>query len=422
MGKDIYDLIVAGGGASGFFCAINVALRDPDFSILILEKSPKLLSKVRISGGGRCNVTHDCFNPFKLASHYPRGEKFLRDAFKIFQASDMVEWLRNRGVETKVEEDGRMFPVSNSSETIIDCFLREATRLNIRIELNNGLEEVIHRPDGIAVSATKGIYKTRNLLIAFGGNPALSFYRLIAALGHTIKPPVPSLFTFNDRDKEFTDLMGVSVQDAEVRIIGSKFSERGPVLITHWGLSGPAVIRLSAWAATYVKELNYQFAVSVNWIAKETEASVHATIATYQGQKGKQRVISNQPFRLPARLWEKLCVLAQIPDGRTWGELSKKHKNRLVEYLVRCPFNISGKTTYKEEFVTCGGVELNEINPLTMESRKQQNIYFAGEVIDIDGETGGFNFQAAWTTAYIAAVAIAGVKREVPAPVAPPDH
>lgn len=402
-----YKLIVVGGGAAGFYGAIQAAEAKPDSKILVLEKSAKLLSKVKISGGGRCNVTHHCFNPIKLSHHYPRGEKPLQTVFKVHHASSTVDWFESRGVALKVEEDGRMFPVTDNSQTIVDCLMSEALRKKIKIEMGEGVIKVEKMNNGFLVTTQKGKqYTGEKILIATGGNPSKLFYEWIAALGHTIIPPIPSLFTFNDAEKKFSDLMGVAVPAAEVRIAGTKLSEAGPLLITHWGLSGPAVIKLSAWAAEYLHHVNYNFTALVSWVGPQKEEYMREKLADHKKEKGKQKVFLNPLFGLPQRLWSRLCLLAEIDENKIWAELPQKNTNRLMEFLIRCPFQIKGKTTFKEEFVTCGGVDLKEIDLEKMESKKVKNLFFAGEVLNIDGETGGFNFQAAWSTAYVAAKAL----------------
>ncbi len=402
-----FDLVVIGGGAAGFFGAIQAAEMKPGLKILILEKSTKLLSKVRISGGGRCNVTHYCFEPIALAHHYPRGEKPLKNLFQIFQAKETVAWFASKGVQLKTEEDGRMFPITDNSETIIDCFLQQARQLKIKIETGKGVISIQQENDSFIITCQQGeIIEARKILIAAGGHPNKQGYEWMSNLDHNIIDPLPSLFTFNDSEKKFKDLMGVAVPVAEVRIAGSKFSQIGPVLITHWGLSGPAVIKLSAWAATYLHEKKYEFTALVSWIGEAKEEVLRAQLAEQKTKRGKQKVISNAMFSLPQRLWLKLCALSEIEEAKIWAELPQKNINKLVEFLIRCPFQIKGKTTFKEEFVTCGGIDVTEINLTTMESKKVKNIFFAGEVLNIDGETGGFNFQAAWTTAYIAAKGI----------------
>ena len=403
------DLIVVGGGAAGFFGAIGVAQRNAALSILILEKTPKLLTKVKVSGGGRCNVTHHCYNPFRLADHYPRGGKALKQLFKIFQASDMVEWLTSKGVDVKVEDDGRMFPGTDDSQTIIDLFLKEATTRGIQIKLNTAVLAVKQAGNSIELTCSGGIrFYAKKILIATGGSPKPESYQWLKDIGHKVVDPVPSLFTFNDSQKKFIDLMGVAVQSAEVKIIGTKFVSRGPVLLTHWGLSGPAVIRLSAWAAVTLKECDYQFVVHVNWTHFENEDDLRSALFSMRSEKPRVKIAGNALFAIPSRLWSRLCMLSGIEDEKIWGEASNKQINRLLESIFRCAFDVRGKTTFKEEFVTCGGIDLTEVDLGSMESRKMKNVFFAGELLNIDGETGGFNFQAAWTTAYVAATGIAG--------------
>jgi predicted Rossmann fold flavoprotein len=399
-----YDLIVIGGGASGFFGAIQAAEIKKGLKILLLEKSTKLLSKVRISGGGRCNVTHNCFDPIKLSHHYPRGEKQLRNIFKIYEAESTVGWFESKGVRLKAEEDGRMFPVSDNSQTIIDCLMNECQSNEIKIEVGQGVTKIEQREDEFSVGTQVGkTFLGKRILIASGGNPNKQAYGWIESLGHTIVSPIPSLFTFNDSEKKFTDLMGVAVPAAEVRIAGTKFSEVGPLLITHWGLSGPAVIKLSSWAAEHLHQINYDFTALVSWFGPQKEDDIRSKLAEQKRGKPKQKVFSNPLFGLPQRLWFRFCQLSEIDENLVWGELPQKNMNRLLEFLIRCPFQIKGKTTFKEEFVTCGGVDLKEIDLEKMESRKIKGIFFAGEVLNIDGETGGFNFQAAWSTAHVAA-------------------
>ncbi len=402
-----WDLIVIGGGAAGFFGAIQTASLNPKLSILILEKSSKLLSKVRISGGGRCNVTHNSPNPFELARHYPRGGRSLKTLFRLYHTENAIAWFASKGVMLKTEDDGRMFPVTDNSQTIIDCFMREVYRLNIEIQVSRGVTRVEKINKHFKIETQSGeVYEAKKILIAVGGNSNPKAYDWIGQLGHSIIRPVPSLFTFNDHDKKFTDLMGISVPQGEVKIAGTKFVQKGPVLITHWGLSGPAIIKLSAWGAEYLHQRDYQFDVLVSWIGPAKDEDIGRVLSTYKKEKGKQKIMSHAVFFLPQRLWQRLCELSGIEESKVWGELPQRNLNKLVEYMIRCPFHISGKTTFKEEFVTCGGVRLEEIDPATMKSKLIDNLYFAGEVLNIDGETGGFNFQAAWTTAYLAAKSI----------------
>lgn len=400
-----YDLIVVGGGAAGFFGAIQAAEMKPGLKITILEKTNKVLSKVRVSGGGRCNVTHHDYNQFSLARHYPRGEKALKNLFKIYHAEHVVKWFASKGIVLKTEDDGRMFPVTDSSETIIDCFLNETRRLNIKIETGRPVGSIAEALGRFHVKVSDTIYEASKILIASGGSPNQQSYNWISDLMHQIAAPIPSLFTFNDSGKKFADLMGISVPSAEVRIETTKFAQRGPVLITHWGLSGPAVIKLSAWAAAHLHSVNYTFTAMVNWIGLREE-EVRVQLLEWKSEKSRQKVSTDSLFGLPQRLSRRLCDLAEVDESRNWSELSMKTINKLVELLIRTPFHIKGKTTFKEEFVTCGGVKLSDVDLATMESKKVKNIYFAGEVLDIDGETGGFNFQSAWTTAFVAARAI----------------
>ncbi len=405
----MFDVVVIGGGAAGFFGAIQVAAKNPRLRILILEKTNKLLSKVKVSGGGRCNVTHYCFDAKKLSRHYPRGEKLLKDLFKTYQAKDLVDWFASKGVELKAEEDGRMFPISDSSQTIIDLFLREAEKHDVTIRLNAAVSQITSTKGHFEIETESGTkIQAKKILVAIGGHPNSHAYNFIRALGHPIDKPIPSLFTFNAAQKHFSELMGVAVPNAFVRIEGSKFSKEGPLLITHWGLSGPAVIKLSAWAAEYLFQQQYVFNALVSWIGDKQEEVLRTDLLQYKSKYPKQRVMGNPLFALPQRLWTKLCQLAEIEEEKIWNELAMKNLNKLLENILRCRFEIKGKTTFKEEFVTCGGVNLAEINTATMESKKIPNLFFAGEVLNIDGETGGFNFQAAWTTAFVAAQAIAG--------------
>ncbi|MFM9838398.1 MAG: NAD(P)/FAD-dependent oxidoreductase [Cyclobacteriaceae bacterium] len=403
-----FDLTVIGGGAAGFFGAINAAQQNPKLKILLLEKSTKLLSKVKVSGGGRCNVTHHCFEPTPLSQHYPRGQKELKKLFRLFDAKETVAWFERLSVHLKTEDDGRMFPITDYSQTIIDCFLAEAKKFNIQIETSCGVEKLVHEKNHFLLhTSNQQTYHSKKVLIAMGGHPQAASYQWIEQLGHTITPLIPSLFTFNDSEKKFKDLLGIAVADAEVKIAGTKFLERGPVLITHWGLSGPAVIKLSAWAAEHLHQEKYTFTALINWTGKLGEDELRNILQQHKIKHGKQKIITNPFFGLPLRLWERLVELAEIEFLKIWGEASNKDINKLIEFLIRCPFAIKGKTTFKEEFVTCGGVDLKEIDLETMQSKKIPGLYFAGEVLNLDGETGGFNFQAAWTTAYVAAKAIA---------------
>lgn len=407
-----FDLIVIGGGAAGFYGAIQVAEMNAGLKILIIEKSNKLLSKVRVSGGGRCNVTHHCFDPIELSHHYPRGEKLLRSLFKKYDAEKTVSWFASKGVDLKTEEDGRMFPVTDNSQTIIDCFMREALRLKVKIEMGDGVVRIKPAKDIFEIITQTGkVYTAHKILIATGGSPKPDAYQWIEELGHAINPPIPSLFTFNDSEKKFTDLMGIAVSNAEVRIATTKFKQQGPVLITHWGLSGPAVIKLSAWAAEHLHAIHYNFTALVSWIGPAEEETLREYLKEQKIARGKQKIYSNPLFELPQRLWVRLCELSEIDEKKIWAEAPLKNLNKLLENLIKCPFQIKGKTTFKEEFVTCGGVDLKDVDPETMESKKSKGVFFAGEVLNIDGETGGFNFQSAWSTAFIASKSISSYKK-----------
>lgn len=399
-----FDLVVVGGGAAGFFGAISAAEMNPHLSILILEKTSKLLSKVKVSGGGRCNVTHHCNDSVTLAKHYPRGSKELKSPFKKFQSKDIVHWFDSKNVKLKTEEDGRMFPVSDNSQTIIDCFLHEAGQHNIEVRTHTEVKKINQMEGGFYLEANDQKIFAKKVLIATGGYNHLEQYDWLKPI--SIVSPIPSLFTFNDSKKLFKDLMGVSVSQAEVRIAGANFSETGPVLITHWGLSGPAVIKLSAWAAEFLHDKKYEFTALVNWTGSINEDGIRLHLNDLNANHGKQKIMGNPLYHIPLRLWVRLCDLAAIEESWTWAVLPRKNQNRLIEFLIRCPFEIKGKTTFKEEFVTCGGVDLKSIDLETMESKSMKGIYFAGEVLNIDGETGGFNFQSAWTTAFIAAMGI----------------
>lgn len=406
-----YDLIVIGGGAAGFFGAINAASLNSRLKVLILEKSNKLLAKVRISGGGRCNVTHHEPKPTALSKHYPRGGSLVKRITSHFGPTETIEWFRSRGVNLKVETDGRMFPTSDRSATIINCFLQEAEKYHIEIKRDHEVVGLKPVSNGFTVLTPTTSFHGRKILVTTGGHPQVRRYQWLEQLGLAIAKPIPSLFTFNDEGRSFADLMGLSVPDARVKIEATAYESRGPVLITHWGLSGPAVIRLSAWAAEHLFNVNYEFTVLVNWFGQHKEGDVRALLFECKETKPAAKVSNTAMGDIPIRLWQRLCDQAGITRHRSWNELSHKELNRLVEQTVRCPFQIRGKTTFKEEFVTCGGIDLNEIDQKTMESKKHPGLYFAGEVLNVDGETGGFNFQAAWSTAFVAATHIADKDR-----------
>jgi predicted Rossmann fold flavoprotein len=405
------QVAVIGGGAAGFFAALSCAQANPGIKIYLLEKTNKLLSKVRVSGGGRCNVTHHCFNPNQLLQYYPRGNKFLKTGFKLFGVQDTVQWFEARGIQLKTETDGRIFPITDDSATIVNCLLQEANKSGIIIRLNTAVQSIT--PLSGNTGFTLGLRDSKQLMVAkvvvsSGGNAKPESYNWLAALGHSIIKPVPSLFTFNVPESPLKELQGISVPLAKVKLAGMALENNGPLLITHWGFSGPAVLKLSAWAARTLHELNYLFQVLLNWVPAYTEETLRQELAQYRKLHPKRLVATNPLFGLPQRLWKSLVAEAGIPDPTVWAELPAKNQNKLVEHLLRAPFTVKGKTTFKEEFVTCGGVDLSEINPQTMESKLVPGLFFAGEVMDIDGVTGGFNFQAAWTTGFLAGKAMAG--------------
>ena len=393
---------IIGGGAAGFFSAFSVKEHHPNSEVTIFEKSNKLLSKVKVSGGGRCNVTNACFSPSKLSKSYPRGGKHLKKAFSVFQAKDTVEWFSRRGVELKAEEDGRMFPTTDNSQTIIDCFLKEAVQKNIKILEQSPIRKIVPEKEGYILHLERTSKHFDKVIIATGGSPKLSGFYWLQQLGHSISSPIPSLFTFNIPGDQVKILMGLVVENATVRIQGTKLSHSGPVLITHWGMSGPAILKLSAWGARELAENNYKFNIQINWLSIKSEEAANATIDKELVKIRKKKIINACPFELPNRMWKFLLEKVGINPDSVWFELSKKNRNKLLNILLNDIYEVKGKTTFKEEFVTCGGIKLSDISMTSMESRVCKNLYFAGEVLDIDGITGGFNFQGAWTTGYIA--------------------
>ncbi|MFY9309858.1 MAG: NAD(P)/FAD-dependent oxidoreductase [Bacteroidia bacterium] len=398
-------VIVIGGGAAGFFAAINCAQLHPAFTVTLLEKSSKLLSKVRVSGGGRCNVTHACFDNSVLVKSYPRGEKELRNAFSRFAVADTIKWFEDRGVKLKTEPDGRMFPVTDSSETIAGCLMQEAERSGVQIKLNADIIEIRKNEDNTFTLKANGggSFTCDKLIIATGGNPKDAAYEWLRKLGHNIVKPVPSLFTFNIPNNSITQLMGVSVTNARVRVAGTKLETEGPLLITHWGLSGPAILKASAWGARQLNDLNYHFSALVSWLPKHNEEKVRIEFANQREENPSKMIAGNCPFELPKRLWEHLVQKSGITKTTRWADLSKKSANVLAASLVNDEYKVLGKTTFKEEFVTCGGISLKEIDFTTMQSKLVPGLYFAGEIMDVDGITGGFNFQNAWSSGWIAA-------------------
>ncbi len=403
-------ILVIGGGASGFFAAINAAVNFPEAKVIILEKTNKVLSKVRVSGGGRCNVTHHCVDNTELIKNYPRGEKELRQVFSQFTVTDTVDWFVKRGVKLKTESDGRMFPESNSSETIINCFLSEAQKYNIDIKLSEEVLSVTKTDIGkLSVLTTKQPVLADAVICSIGGHHQLKNYSFLKQCGHTIDELIPSLFTLNLPQSNIKELMGLSVKSGTVKVTGTKHQYTGPVLITHWGLSGPAVLKLSAFAAYDFFKLNYHAGISINWTGFLNEEEIKQELNKYTVSKAL--IVNVALFEIPKRLWEYLLIRAELNVSKPWIELGKKQLNKLVQVLMNDTYDMQGKTTFKEEFVTAGGINLKEINFKTMESKLVPHLFFCGEVINIDGITGGFNFQNAWSTAWIAA------RNVLPAPV-----
>jgi predicted Rossmann fold flavoprotein len=395
-----YDIIIVGGGAAGFFTAINIVEKNPKLKVAILERGKTVLEKVRISGGGRCNVTHACFVPNDLVKFYPRGEKELKGPFHQFCSGDTIEWFENHGVELKIEDDGRMFPVSDSSQTIIDCFITLAKNLKIDVLTGQSVQTLFQGNDYWKVETNHETFSCQKLVMTTGSNPKM--WEVLENLGHTIIPPVPSLFTFNIKDSRIKDLMGISAF-AKVKVKDTKLEASGPLLITHWGMSGPGILRLSAWGAIILAEKKYQFSIQVNWL---NDASFEETLEQLKELKlehSKKVVSKKSPFDFPNRLWESLVFASSILPETKWADVSKKQLTDLANQLTNGKFQVNGKSTFKEEFVTAGGIDLKEINFKTMESKRCSNLYFAGEIMNIDAITGGFNFQNAWTSGYIVA-------------------
>lgn len=399
-----YQIIVVGGGAAGFFTAIRIAEENPNLKIAILERGKSVLEKVRISGGGRCNVTHACFVPNELVQFYPRGERELKGPFHQFCTGDTVEWFEKQGVALKIEDDGRMFPVSNSSETIVSCFQEAAKRLKISVLTNESVQELFSNGSTWKVNTTNSVFLCDKVVCTTGSNPKI--WEMLSKLGHQIVPPVPSLFTFNSTDKRIKDLMGIAT-NATVQLKKTKTVASGPVLITHWGFSGPAILRLSAWGARYLFEKKYHFEICINWLQVVSKDAAFELLSDQKNNHPKKGIASTVCFNLPKRLWERIVEASAIEPNLKWADANKKQLQLLAEQLTNASFQVHGKSTYKDEFVTAGGIDLREINFKTMESKCLPNLYFAGEIMNIDAITGGFNFQNAWTSGFIAAKAIA---------------
>lgn len=412
------QLVVIGGGAAGFFCAVNAARMNPALKVTIVEKTGKLLSKVKVSGGGRCNLTHACFEIPELSRRYPRGQHFVKKAFHQFFTTDTVQWFEERGVKLKTEADGRMFPLTDSSQTIIDCLLKEASRYQVGITVKSEVKSLKYDNGKFIIELSDSRHLASDFVcIACGGYSKSLMFEWIKNLGHSIEEPVPSLFTFNlpagqagMPGNPITKLMGVSVENVRVKITGTKLEQEGPLLITHWGLSGPCVLKLSAWGARELKERNWKFGISISWLPHYNEQQLAEKFQSLRFDMAAQKIINKNPFGLPQRLWEYLLAFSDVNAERRWADLPSKEQSRLIRNLCNCTFEIKGKTTFKEEFVTAGGIKLNEVDPNTMMSKKMPNLFFAGEILDVDGVTGGFNFQHAWTSGFIAAKSIAATQ------------
>ena len=401
-------IAIVGGGAAGFFAAIACAEENPANDVSIFERGSDFLTKVRISGGGRCNVTHACFDARAMSERYPRGQRALISPLHRFSAADTIAWFENRGVKLKTEEDGRIFPVTDSSQTIIDCLAQAAKAAGVRLLARKGIEAVYRQPNGFDLQLAGGeSAHCDRLLLATGGTRSNSGAVIARSLGHTLLPAVPSLFSFHVEENWLRSLPGVSVADVEASVPQSRLRERGPLLITHQGVSGPAVLRLSAWGARVLHGLDYEFTLRLNWLPSLNAESLRTRLGGLRESHPNRRVINSPIAELPARLWEKLVVAAGINDEIRWTNLPRENANRLTENLLQTELTVNGKSLNKEEFVTCGGVKLNEVDFKTMESRIVPRLYFAGEVLDVDGITGGFNFQAAWATGWIAGKAMA---------------
>ncbi|HEX4851111.1 MAG TPA: NAD(P)/FAD-dependent oxidoreductase [Puia sp.] len=405
--------IVIGGGAAGFFAAVNAARLCPELKVIILEKTDRPLRKVKISGGGRCNVTNATFNVPDLIKNYPRGQHFLKKAFHHFSTIDTIQWYADRNVPLQTEADGRMFPVSNSSQSIIDCLIAEANKYRVEIMYNRDVHTIKKIKDSWELGLSNGELQFANFVcIACGGYPKASMFDWLRLLGHKIKDPVPSLFTFNTPGNSITSLMGISVPDTQVKILGTKLNSRGPLLITHWGMSGPVILRLSAWGArllaneTGALKAPYDFSVLVNWIPEYNESTLRDKFQQLRFEIASQKLGYRNPFLLPQRLWDYFLEQVEIHGQVRWADLPSLQQNKLIRILVAMEISVKGKTTFKEEFATAGGIDLSEVDPNRMESKIVPLLFFAGEILDVDGITGGFNFQHAWTSGFIVAQTI----------------
>ncbi|QQY83315.1 NAD(P)/FAD-dependent oxidoreductase [Tamlana sp. s12] len=398
------DVIIIGGGAAGFFAAINIAENNPQLQVAILERAKEGLAKVKVSGGGRCNVTHAEFMPSELIKNYPRGEKELLGPFHKFMTGDTIAWFEERGVELKIEDDGRMFPVSNSSQTIIDCFLSEAQKHGVDVLYNQPVKSIEKEGDAFVIQTSDNRFTSYKILVATGSNPKI--WKILEGLGHSVSEPVPSLFTFNIKDERIQDIPGVVALNVEVKVLGTNLWSEGPLLITHWGMSAPSILKLSAFGALELAKRDYKFLIEINFIRQSSEAALDV-LKDLKQTMPKKTVFKSTQFDLPKRLWHKLVLASEMSETTRWADLNKMQLEALAKQLTSAVFNVDGKSTFKEEFVTAGGVNLKEVNFKTFESKYVENLYFAGEVLNIDAVTGGFNFQNAWTGAFIAARDIA---------------
>lgn len=393
-----YDVLIIGGGAAGFFAAINIAVQHPNASVAILERGSVGLQKVKVSGGGRCNVTHAEFMPQELVHNYPRGEKELLGPFHQFMTGDTMEWFEKRGIPLKIEDDGRIFPQSNSSQTIINCFLKEVEQLKVAVFYNHSVSAIQKEDHFWNIQTSKRDFKAENIVIATGSNPKI--WKLLEGLGHHIVNPVPSLFTFNIKDDRINDIPGVVAQNVDVKVLETNLESSGPLLITHWGMSAPAILKLSAFGALELAQLHYKFKIEVNFIQVSYEDTI-VNLKALKQDLGKKQVFNYSAFELPKRLWQKLVLASEISQDTRWADLNLFQLEALSAQLTKAVFQVDGKSTFKEEFVTAGGVDLKEINFKTFESKLHKNLFFAGEVVNVDAITGGFNFQNAWTSAFI---------------------
>ncbi|MFT6055116.1 MAG: putative Rossmann fold flavoprotein [Roseivirga sp.] len=395
-------IAVIGGGAAGFFAAFSAKAHHPSSEVILFEKTSKLLAKVKVSGGGRCNVTHACFNNNELVKNYPRGEKQLKKVFGQFTTQDTIQWFESRGVDLKTEADNRMFPTTDDSQTIIDCFFKEAHRLNIQIKTKANVKSIQKYDSYFDLNVNDEVERFDSIVVAAGGSPKAQGFDWLRTLGHEIIFPVPSLFTFNMPNENIKKLMGLSVPNAVVRVQGAKLQQAGPLLITHWGMSGPAVLKTSAWGARVLNNIDYSFKIQVNWLGMPNEEALRDFLEIEKPNIYKRKLRNKNPFELPNRLWEHFLEKLEIDPEGIWAELNKKSLNRMINLLLNDTYDVEGKTTFKEEFVTSGGIALSDVDFSTMASKRCQGLFFAGEVLDIDGVTGGFNFQAAWSTGFVA--------------------